>query len=147
MDNYCCEDHFSMTDEDDGYSAIDWGSWGGVVTGPAGPYYTPKVSNDGVLSWTNNGGLPNPASVNLMKGDSYVLYFRSVPVSAATGAEIMRITDGRITANTVVLECVFAAPAYIASGVTWTSYAGYIAFSGTCTASTTANVVLGTKNN
>lgn len=30
--------------------------------GPAGPYFTPAVSSDGVLSWSNNGGLANPAS-------------------------------------------------------------------------------------
>lgn len=38
------------------------------ATGPQGnpgPYYTPSVSPDGDLSWTNNGGLENPATVNI----------------------------------------------------------------------------------
>ena len=33
--------------------------------GDTGPYFTPAVSADGILSWTNNGGLDNPASVDL----------------------------------------------------------------------------------
>lgn len=33
--------------------------------GPAGATYTPSVSSDGTLSWTNNGGLPNPSPVNI----------------------------------------------------------------------------------
>ena len=80
-----------------------------------------------------------------------ILYFTGQAVSAATSAQIMRIpasgTNSSITTDTVVLECVFANPAVITSDVSWTSYAGYIAFTGTATESTTANVVLGTKNN
>ena len=52
----------------------------GCIRGPRGPAgaagatgsdgddgvtFTPSVSNEGVLSWTNDGGLPNPASVNI----------------------------------------------------------------------------------
>lgn len=33
--------------------------------GPAGPYFIPAVSQEGVLSWTNNGSLENPESVNI----------------------------------------------------------------------------------
>ncbi len=36
----------------------------GTVTG--GYVYTPFVSDQGVISWTNNGGLDNPASKNIM---------------------------------------------------------------------------------
>lgn len=34
-------------------------------TGEDGATFTPTVSSDGTLSWTNNGGLQNPASVNI----------------------------------------------------------------------------------
>ena len=34
--------------------------------GATGPYFTPSVSDDGDLSWTNNGGLQNPNTVNIM---------------------------------------------------------------------------------
>ena len=42
------------------------------ATGPTGPYFTPSVSSAGVISWTNNGGLTNPTSVNIKgpKGDT-----------------------------------------------------------------------------
>lgn len=36
--------------------------------GLQGPYYTPYVSENGIISWTNNGGLPNPSDVNI-KGE------------------------------------------------------------------------------
>lgn len=40
--------------------------------GPAGAVFTPSVSASGDLSWTNNGGLENPTTVNIMgpKGDT-----------------------------------------------------------------------------
>jgi hypothetical protein len=80
-----------------------------------------------------------------------VMYFTNQTVSVASSAQIMRIpssgTNSNITTNTVVLECSFANPAAITSDVSWTSYAGYITFSGTCTSATTANVTLGTKGN
>lgn len=80
-----------------------------------------------------------------------ILYFTNQSVSVATNAQIMRVpasgTNSAITTNTVVLDCVFGAPAVIVSDVSWTSYNGYITFSGTCTAATTANVTLGQKGN
>lgn len=83
--------------------------------------------------------------------DKQILYFTGQAVSAASNAQIMRIpssgTNSSITTDTVVLNCTFANPAIFASNVTWTSYAGYITFSGTCTTATTANVTLGTKGN
>ena len=33
--------------------------------GTVGAHFTPSVSDDGVLSWTNNGGLGNPQPVNI----------------------------------------------------------------------------------
>lgn len=37
----------------------------GAVKGDDGTTFTPSVSSNGILSWTNNGGLPNPAPVNI----------------------------------------------------------------------------------
>ena len=76
-----------------------------------------------------------------------ILYFYQQAVSSATSAEIMRITNSAITADTVVLECTFANPSYIRSDINWTSAAGYISFTGTCVAATTANVTLAKKSN
>ena len=33
--------------------------------GDTGPYFTPSVSAEGVISWSNNGGLDNPASISI----------------------------------------------------------------------------------
>lgn len=41
------------------------------IQGPRGYYFTPSVATSGELSWINNGGLDNPATVNIKgpKGD------------------------------------------------------------------------------
>lgn len=90
--------------------------------------------------------MPSASDVGAMPANG-ITYFTAQIVNVATAAEIMRITDASITANTVVLGCVFSDPSYITSDVTWTSYAGYIAFTGTCTTATTADVTLGIKGN
>lgn len=81
------------------------------------------------------------------ESDVSVLYFYNRTVSVASNAEILRITDSAITTNTIVLECTFANPSAINGEVSWTSYNGYIAFTGTCTSATTANVTLADKTN
>ena len=37
----------------------------GGVAGPKGTTFTPNVSADGIISWTNDGGLANPAPVDI----------------------------------------------------------------------------------
>ena len=32
-----------------------------------GTTFTPEIDADGVISWTNDGGLPNPESVDLVE--------------------------------------------------------------------------------
>lgn len=105
-------------------------------------------SLDSIIELINN----NTTDIKNQK----LLYFSSggnnaMSVNVATNAEIGRIpasgTSSLITTDTVVLECVFANPSYITSNVSWTSYNGYVSFSGTCTAVTTANVLLGRKGN
>lgn len=80
-------------------------------------------------------------------GGASIYYFYQQAVSVASSAEILRISSGLITANTIVLECTFANPSAISGDVSWTSYNGYIAFTGTCTSATTANVTLADKTN
>lgn len=45
----------------------------GGTNGKNGVTYVPKISEDGILSWTNDGGLPNPTPVNI-KGDGKSAY-------------------------------------------------------------------------
>ena len=72
------------------------------------------------------------------------LYFYQQPVSVATNAEILRITNSNISADTIVAEAIFDNSVQVDS---WTSYDGYITFTGTCTAVTTANISLIKKSN
>ena len=74
------------------------------------------------------------------------LYFTSVACSAMTG-DFATVSDAAITADHVVAECVFANPSAITTNVTWTTAAGSLTLNGTCTAATTANIVLVKKNN
>lgn len=92
-------------------------------------------------------------AVNELDGDissvsaQGIRYFPNHWTSVASGAEILRITNASITTDTVVLECTFNDPNYITGDVTWTSYAGYVAFVGTCTTATLASVTLAMKVN
>lgn len=74
------------------------------------------------------------------------LYFQNVAVAARTG-DIVSINNAKITDSHVVAECVFAKPSAINSDVTWTTADGSFVLNGTCTAATTANIVLVKKNN
>ncbi len=129
------------------------GTWG-EITGDLADQSDLQVALDGkeaVLTFdtTPTSSSTNPVTSGGVKTyiDGRIIYFYQMAVSAATSATIMTISDSRITADTVVLECTFANPEYITSDVTWTSAAGSITFSGTCTAATTANVTLGQKGN
>lgn len=120
----------------------------GVLSGDGEWVGTTPV--DSAPNALNTGNLISSAGVaNALANE--ILYYNNQAVSVASGAEIMRIpasgTDSKITTDTIVLECTFANSQYIQSDVTWTSYAGYIAFTGTCTTATTANVTLGRKGN
>lgn len=77
---------------------------------------------------------------------NYCLRFENVAVSATTG-DIATITDARITADHVVVECVLGNASAITTDVTCTTSAGSLVLNGTCTAATTATVTLVKKCN
>lgn len=52
-----CNDNFLMVEDNDNSFRM----WQGLV----GPHYTPILSNDGTLRWTNDGFLQNPDEVNI----------------------------------------------------------------------------------
>lgn len=57
MSQYCCDNLDMWEDNEDSFA---------MYQGLVGPHYTPNVAPNGDLSWTNNGGLPNPETVNIM---------------------------------------------------------------------------------
>ena len=62
--------------------------------------FTPSVSSDGVLSWTNKAGLPNPASVNIKgdKGDTGEQGIQGIAASIKIGS----VTTGAAGSNASV---------------------------------------------
>ena len=44
----------------------------GAIEGASGVTFIPHISDDYILSWTNNGGLPNPDPVDLNRFDEWV---------------------------------------------------------------------------
>lgn len=74
------------------------------------------------------------------------LYFTAVAVAAATG-DIATVSNAKITADHVVAEVTWANPSAITTDVTWTTANGSLVLNGTCTAATTAAIVLVKKNN
>lgn len=75
-----------------------------------------------------------------------ILRFDSIAVSAGTG-NIATKSDSKITADHVVVECVWGNPSYITTNVTATTAAGSLTLNGTATAATTATVTLVKKDN
>jgi hypothetical protein len=75
-----------------------------------------------------------------------VLYYEDVACSATTG-DFATITNSAITADHVVVDCVFANPSAITTDVTCTTSAGSAVLNGTCTTATTATITLIKKDN
>ena len=77
----------------------------GVPKGADGATFTPNVSQDGILSWTNDGGKENPEEVDLMA------MFRNSKYAFVTGenplieAEIGRSYKCMNSVESVTIEC------------------------------------------
>ena len=69
-------------------------------TGSNGATFTPSVSKDGLLSWSNDSELANPSSVNIMgpKGDSGI---QGIPGPNEIGAATATAMSGFLTGNGV----------------------------------------------
>lgn len=82
-----------------------------------------------------------------------IIYLQNLSMSQATSAQMLRYpasgNDTRISASTIVLECIFQTPSQITSNVTWNTYdGGYLTLTGTCTtAGSKVNLVLGQSGN
>ena len=143
--------------------SVSWGSIGGTLSSQtdlntalglkadlASPIFTGTPATTTPSVGDNSTRIASTAFVQ-SELDEQILYFTNQTVSVGTSAQIMRIpssgTNSTITTDTVVLSCVFTAPANINSNVSWQSYAGYVTFTGTCTSATTAAVILGKKGN
>ena len=88
-----------------GSAWVNWGIIEGAkgdtgATGATGATYTPNVTAAGVLSWTNNGNLPNPAPVDL---SAPVNAFNVTLAAASWSNSNYVINNASITANELVI--------------------------------------------
>ena len=75
------------------------------VKGDTGAVYTPTVSQEGVISWTNNGDLPNPDPVDITgpQGFSPVANVvkengvSTITITDSTGTTTAEVTDGSVS--------------------------------------------------
>ena len=86
------------------------------------------------------------ASASAAQVSDFCLMFKDQAVTATTG-DIATITYSRITANHVVVECVWGNASAITTDVTWTTSAGSLVLNGTCSTETTVTVTLVMKQN
>ena len=78
------QDSFGFSDAHDDFD------WKETAKGDPGATFIPDVSEQGIISWTNDGGLPNPQPRNIRgpKGDSLDL-----PQGGETGQILKKVSD------------------------------------------------------
>lgn len=76
--------YFAMIDDENEFEM-----WQGL----RGPYFQPHVAEDGTLSWTNNGGLPNPDPITIEGHDGAPGFSPTVEIQQIQGGHRVIITD------------------------------------------------------
>lgn len=76
--------YFAMEDD---YNEFEM--WQGL----RGPYFQPHVADDGTLTWTNNGGLPNPDPITIEGHDGAPGFSPTVEIQQIQGGHRVIITD------------------------------------------------------
>lgn len=69
--------------------------------GDTGTIYTPNVSQDGIISWNNDGGLPNPEPVDITGPQGFS---PTATVTKTDNTSTITITDSTGTTTTEVLD-------------------------------------------
>lgn len=96
--------------------------------------------------------LPVAGDILMQSGDTVqadvaeLLTFEAIHVTGSISSSSMYLTDNRITADMRVLECTIQTPANVTTDLSWTTAAGSITFSGTVTAQTNIDLILGKTN-
>lgn len=106
--------------------AIEAAKDSGGLNGDDGATFTPSVSADGVLSWTNNKGLENPPAVSIKgpKGDSADGTSSSAPEHIIKSADA--VVDKVLAAqNANTMTIVFTSDAHYPSGLSFISELSY----------------------
>lgn len=66
-----------------------------ITNGSDGTTFTPSVSAEGVISWTNDGGKENPSPVNIkgQQGDTWYVWIKWSAIEPTTDTDISDIPD------------------------------------------------------
>ena len=112
----------------------------GVLSGNGSRVVT--VTTDGTPDSSHTSNLITSAAVA-----NGCLYFQNQTVNPGTGEVICTVSDSRITANHVVVNVTVGHPANLKSYLSWTTSAGGVTFTGTCTSATTLSFILVRKGN
>ena len=83
-----------------------------------------------------------PSTAKTAAPPSGVVYFENQTVSVGSNAQIISITDSKISDHHILARIEWANPEYITTRYSWTTEDGAFKLTGTCTAATTANIVL-----
>lgn len=75
-----------------------------------------------------------------------LLTFETLHITGSLSSTQMYLTDARITADMRVIECTISTPANVTTDLAWTTAAGQITFSGTVSAATNVDLILGKTN-
>ena len=107
---------------------------------------TTAITSGGTIVTSGESANVTPVTVgDEIKNKS--LWYSAQAISTATNGTIATINDPRITADHVLTKWVPANSSYITSDITCTTSAGQAIITGTCTAATTAEIVLTKKDN
>lgn len=76
-----------------------------------------------------------------------ILYFTAVTCWTTTGGDFIDFINSKITADHVLVECVFDNPSVIVTDGAWSTTNGRLKVNGTCTTTTYVSLVLVKKDN
>lgn len=96
--------------------------------------------------------LPTASDVLMTNGNTVqsdlieALSFEALHLTGTISSSAMYLTDARITADMRVLECTIATPGNVTTDLDWTTASGSITFTGTVSAATNIDLILGKTN-
>lgn len=138
----------STIDDNDISSTHTWSS--SKINAELGDIETEMSGKQDTLTFDD---IPTDSSDNPVKSggvydaieEAKALYLTGVTVSVATNATIVSVSNAAITANHVLVSCVFANQSAITTDVAWSTAAGSLTMTGTCVTATTCDIVLVAK--
>lgn len=134
------------------YNGVDGQGSPGTAVPLSGSIAGAVGSSDSFSREDHRHPLPMASDIVMASGDTVqadvaeLLTFEALHITGSISSNQMYLTDSRITADMRVIECTIGTPANVATDLAWTTAAGQITFSGTLTAATSIDLILGKTN-